>query len=325
MADCTSAECGVGLTAPKSKQCIDKYDPLKLKVCAVDIISLTMSIDEAILDVRFARPIPENIRLLIVSSIWGPTTNTPAEVELLKRRSVILSAYFEFYHKKAVLHTTCKGHSSLNTHRELLFFISLLKANPTCSREVLRETCVSLLDGDSTGAQTIATIPTTALPEFVPWAAGRDPLDIDTALAVAVRTMLALNISPDSGPNEFTIATGQSNVIWNANETLAALVDRNFPKVSNPTPASEVPIKLGNLRARSLQDHFGIKLEWTRHFPDHLKLDIGTKSKSLKVFELASVLEVSCSVTKGKAADLATSESLKLCVGMSFQLEVVLS
>lgn len=271
-----------------------------------------MSLDDTSLDVEFTQPIPENLRLFIVSLIWGPTTKTSAEVNVLQRRSAILSAYFEFYHKRAAIRAACKGHSGLNTHKELLFFISLLKANPTCPRQNLREACLYLSMNNTARAEALATIPATASSIFVPWLAGRDPLDVDMALAVAVRTMLALNISPESGPNEYTIASGQSDVIWSAPQTLAQLVDNSFPKAPHPLTTSGIPIKLGNLRARSLQDHFGIKLEWTRHFPDHLKLDIGTKSKVLKVFELASILEVSCSATDGKPADMTSSESLKL-------------
>jgi hypothetical protein len=271
-------------------------------------------LDSTILNVRFAQPIPEAVRLLIISMIWGPTAGTPAELEVLKRRSMDLSAYFEFYHKTAVMHMAPSGHRRLNTHKELLFFVGLLKANPNLTRQVLREACDVLSDGDTVRAQSMATIPTEASSVFVPRIDGRYPLDVNGALTVAVRTMLALNISPEPGPNEYIIATRQSDVTWNASETLTELVDKSFPKAPTPSTTSENPIELGNLRARSLQNHFGIKLEWTKHFPDHLKLEIGTKSITLKVFELASILEISCKVTVGKFTGLTTGESLQLYV-----------
>lgn len=267
----------------------------------------------AILDVSFTQPIPQDVQRQILSTIWGPASNTTSQ-DILQRRSEKLKTYFEYYHNKAYYHEASQGYSCLKTHKELLFFISLLKANPKRQRQVLCKACELFLSGDTAGAAAIAEIPSVASTVLVPLLNGREPLNIDTALAVAVRTMLAINVSPKSGPNGYAVAIGQSDVIWDQSQTLLELVDCNFPKLLATSTTSETPVRLETLRARSMKDHLGIKIEWTRHFPDHLKLDIGTKSKSLKVFELASLLEVSCSATKEQQTSLAASESLKLYV-----------
>jgi hypothetical protein len=271
-----------------------------------------MLLDPAVLDEDITQPFPETVRQLTISIIWGPTADTPAHVNKLRRLSVNLPAYFEYYYKKAVHYRTCRDHSGLKSHKEVLFFISLLKANPNLTRKALYDACLLLSEQNAVAAQGIATVPTTVSSVFDTWADGRLPLDIDAALAVAVRTMLALNISLESDPNQSTISPGQTHVIWEPSETLVQLVARKFPKDQNLSTSSQIPIKLGNLRARSLQDHFGIKLEWTRHFADHLKLDIGIKSKSLKLFELASVLEISLETTVNESADLSVENSLKM-------------
>lgn len=70
------------------------------------------------------------------------------------------------------------------------------------------------------------------------------------------------------------------------------------------------PIKANKLRLRYLETHADVQIMWTRHLPDHLKLDIGPRNKILRVFELTSLLEMTYEVMSNEQFLLLSTRQL---------------
>lgn len=71
-----------------------------------------------------------------------------------------------------------------------------------------------------------------------------------------------------------------------------------------------------NFSAKYLEDHAGVKIEWTTHLPDHFLLE----DKTLYVFELACMLEIAYntqSSTGNKVPDTVTGSTKDVASGQS--------
>ncbi|KAF4333599.1 hypothetical protein FBEOM_12586 [Fusarium beomiforme] len=135
----------------------------------------------------------------------------------------------------------------------------------------------------------------------------KDPQEtIEATLITTVKVMLALNVNLDPQ----TVLLGPSDLEWRENQSLISLIKGTFPRHAyNDEP--HTPILTSRLRARYLEDHANVRLEWTHHLPDHLKLDVGNQTKTLRIFDLASFLEMTYEVMKDDPWEMSLEDSLK--------------
>jgi hypothetical protein len=129
---------------------------------------------------------------------------------------------------------------------------------------------------------------------------------IDATLTVAIRAVFAIHINL----NPSRILVGQSEVAWRADQSFQSLIQETFP-VFDCSEEPHTPIKATKLRARHLENYANVKVEWTRHLPDHLKLDLGPRNKILRVFDLVSLLEITYDALREEPWDLSLEDSLK--------------
>lgn len=118
--------------------------------------------------------------------------------------------------------------------------------------------------------------------------------------------MFAITLKDD---RQGTFYPGDSHADWNDDQSLENFLHATFP-FDDYKDEPRTPIKLIKLRASYLMSHADIQIEWTRNLPDHLALDVGLNTKFLKVFDLASLLDMTYEVQKGKPRDTSLSDSL---------------
>jgi hypothetical protein len=118
----------------------------------------------------------------------------------------------------------------------------------------------------------------------------RIPLDIDCALSVVVRVFLSINVH--RSPIDMGEAVPFNPcAVWGNDKSLCAFIEAEIPKHAVKAEEASSLIKTSKLKARYLENYVGIKIKWTPHLPDHLRLDINENSKILQLFELAGFLE----------------------------------
>ncbi|KAF4495973.1 hypothetical protein FAGAP_7880 [Fusarium agapanthi] len=86
---------------------------------------------------------------------------------------------------------------------------------------------------------------------------------IEEHIVATVRVMLAVNINLD--PRTVFLAT--PGLSWGESQTLASFIKETFPEHAyNDEP--HTPFMASRLRARYLEDHAAVQLEWTHHLPE---------------------------------------------------------
>lgn len=115
----------------------------------------------------------------------------------------------------------------------------------------------------------------------------KEDSSIEDKLIDAVRVVFALDLATD----QITAGGGQVQSFWDSSQSLNDVIDRKFPsyRLRQDTQVTQNAIAIDprNFAAKYLEDHAGVKIEWTTHLPDHLLLE----DKTLYVFELACMLE----------------------------------
>lgn len=191
---------------------------------------------------------------------------------------------------------------------EIEFVVGLLKKNAEAPKRVLKEALEQIrkeLAGGSTTEQKLNRLTSMnglAIPSMTQ--SVKDSIlspifDINRALAKAVLVMLATDLAMDS--NE---VSGHSLTIWNDAESLQSIIESTLPRLrtsAQPAHYSQSPpssqIRPTKLRVKYLVDYAEVEIVWTRHLPDHLELE----GKKLRIFELASYLELSRTAMKDEA------------------------
>jgi hypothetical protein len=228
----------------------------------------------------------------ILNRIWGfrlPTISRVAKY----------NAFFEYYESQvAELEAIDTSDSVIRTHGDFLYFMEALKGSPDLSRTDLMK-ALRL----SARCSTIESQSSVELPPVLEESGSAKA--IDSALAAAVRIMYAIHLSTNPG----RILVGQSTVIWEASKSLETILGEIFPTYDLGDEPN-TPIKANKLRLRYLETHADVQIVWTRHLPDHLKLDIGPRNKILRVFELTSLLEMTYEVMSNEQFLLCLHDSL---------------
>lgn len=217
-----------------------------------------------------------------------------------------LTAYFDYYQSEVSRHYGL-------THEYVMFFVRLLKANPSCPREELQASlenyCRERAERARYGsaevpAGEVGIIPT-PMPDRLADAIRDKKLKPKEAIATTLRLLLGLDLNVWGGGGEMY------RITWDEKLSLREIVSGIFPKESEEgmTPT---PIKQDKLRARYLEDHIGVRLVWTSRLPEHLELKTD-KPKTLKIFQYVSLLEVAYDTVKHDMA-MALEDSLKRCV-----------
>lgn len=196
---------------------------------------------------------------------------------------------------------------------EIEFVIRLLKNNPEAPKRLLKEALDQIREDHTKGSAANhnfninssmdgVSIPT--MTQSVNDIILRPTFNPNRVLAKAVLVMLATDLAMDS--NE---VSGHSLTVWNDSKSLKSIMEDTLPRLRPPTqPAPQSPassqIHPSKLRVRDLVDYANVEIVWTRHLPDHLELE----GKKLRIFELASYLELSREATNNETgAGLADS------------------
>lgn len=201
----------------------------------------------------------------------------------------------------------------LESIEEVEFVIEMLKKNAEAPKRLLKEALDQIrkdLAGGSTTNQKFNSntsnigVSTPKMTQSINDKILHPTFDFNRVLAKAVLVMLATDLAMDS--NE---VSGHSLTVWNESESLKTIIESTLPRLRASTqPAyqsyttASSQIHPGKLRVKYLVDYADVEIVWTRHLPDHLELE----GKKLRIFELASYLELSRTVMNDQAgADLA--------------------
>ncbi|KAJ0121940.1 hypothetical protein J7T55_002450 [Diaporthe amygdali] len=219
----------------------------------------------------------------------------------------------------------------LDPIQEIEFVIGLLKKNAEAPKRVLKEALGQIqkeLAGSTTEQKlnSITLMSGLAIPtmtqsvkDSILW----PTFDINRALAKAVLVMLATDLAMDS--NE---VSGHSLTVWNDAESLKSIIESTLPRLRDSThsayqsqsPASS-QIHPARLRVKYLADYADVEIVWTRHLPDHLELE----GKKLRIFELASYLELSRNAMNDEAG-IGLADCLKQgCFTSQFLTETLMT
>lgn len=196
----------------------------------------------------------------------------------------------------------------LDSVEELQFVVELLRKNVEIPKRVIKE-AVLQMERKPESDTPISEVFIPTVNEIVKERILRQAFDIDRTIAKAVLVMLATDLAMDS--NE---VSGHSLTIWNDSKSLKNIIESTIPRprppISPPLDSQSPPLTSQvhpvKLRAKYLVDYANVEIVWTRHIPDHLELE----GKKLRVFELASYLELSRTVI-GDEAGNSLSDSLK--------------
>ncbi|KAF4443327.1 hypothetical protein FACUT_1384 [Fusarium acutatum] len=230
-------------------------------------------------------------RQRIAEGLWGLHLQSSSRVDQL-------CAYFDYFQDQA---------GQLNVYMDDVFTAAeILKNKPNSTRQHLRNTMTSAL-GHGRG------IRNTSRSHLQRSNGAPGPQDIENQCSVieetivaTIRVMLAVNINLD--PRTVFLATPGLN--WGDSQSLTSFIKETFPEHAyNDEP--HTPFMASRLRARYLEDHADVQLEWTHRLPDHLMLNIGSQTKTLRVFDLVSLLEMTYEVMKDEPWETSIEDSLK--------------
>ncbi|KAF9784236.1 hypothetical protein IL306_007749 [Fusarium sp. DS 682] len=231
----------------------------------------------------------------IVQRLWGLDLQGSSRVTKF-------NAYFHhFRHQAAQFDTSME---------DVLTAAYILKNNPDCTRQQLRNKLSATMSQVLyTGNAMANSQQDTQILGVSQGAKDRQEI-IEATLITTMRVMLALNVNLDPQ----TVLLGPSDLEWAESQSLISLIKGAFPRHAyNDEP--HTPILASRLHARYLEDHASVRLEWTHHLPDHLKLDVGNQTKTLRVFDLVSLLEMTYEAMKDAPWDMSLEDSSKRYVG----------
>lgn len=134
------------------------------------------------------------------------------------------------------------------------------------------------------------------------------PLDIDSALSLACRVLLCINVNRSTEDTSDAVSPGQTEEIWWPNMSLQQFIQETIPLHIMGAEETASQIKASQFNVRHLEKYVGVKIEWTRNIHEHLLLDITTSVKKLYVFQLAGFLETTYEVTRGDAIEDALKD-----------------
>lgn len=230
----------------------------------------------------------------LVQTIWDVNLTDDIDNKLV--------AYFQY----------CKE-EEIDRSDEALFFIGLLKSKPEASKASLKAMVKDMQQAVSSNRPLPFAIFDNNNQNALALERAKQLLTLqtfkveDTAIAKAVRIMLGID----------TVATsseiiGNSMIIWDDTKSMRNIVEQSLPGFRAPrgsfpshTTSVATAFDKKKLRARHLRDYAKIEVIWTKHLPDHLELD----GKTLRIFQLASLLEMSTNLVDSSKKDL--SECLK--------------
>ncbi|KAH7222965.1 hypothetical protein BKA60DRAFT_564048 [Fusarium oxysporum] len=230
-------------------------------------------------------------RRRIAQRLWGLDLQSSRRVDQL-------SAYFDHFRDQA---------GQLNVSMDDVFAAAdILKNKPDSTRQHLRNTMTSALNhGQSTKDTTTSHVQHNSVVPGPQNITVRDSV-IEETIVATIRVMLAVNINLDSR----TVFLATLGLNWGESQSLTSFIKETFPKHAyNDEP--HTPFMASRLRARYLEDHADVQLEWTHHLPDHLVLNIGSQTKTLRVFDLVSLLEMTYEVMKDEPWETSVEDSLK--------------
>jgi hypothetical protein len=239
------------------------------------------------LNTPFSKGLTDPIRSSIAKAIWG-------EDEKIEERLQKLMLFFEYYRRETMTVSlsvpTTGGLASIQTHAEVIKFISLLKGNPQKARQELKD------------------ILSNAASQNTPSAA----IDIDAALDLTVRLIFMTACRSQNAYN--IVPTMQIfRPKWKEQESLGQFVERVFPRCDVPDQSSRnVTIRAHKLTAHYLKQYLNIQIQWTDHLSDHLLFQKGDSWKSVYIFCHPSVLEVASKALAEYDLDTTTNTALSL-------------
>lgn len=212
----------------------------------------------------------------LATAIWDSNLDDSAEGKL--------SAYFRWLGREF--------HGSLH---ELVFFVNIIRLNMALKRSALSHAVRSLRTGwegehkEKTTTDAGFRHPAAAsLTDELKDSLDKEHCNIEDRLVDAVRVMFALDLATD----HITAGGGQVQSFWDSSQSLNDVIKQKFPEYSprqdTQMAYKAIAIDQRNFAAKYLEDHAGVKIEWTTHLPDHLLLE----DKTLYVFELPCMLEI---------------------------------
>lgn len=215
-------------------------------------------------------------RKLLATAIWDSNLDDSAEGKL--------SAYFRWLGREF--------HGSMH---ELVFFVDIIRSNMALQRSALSQAVRSLRasweDKDnekSTLDERFHHPAASSVTDELKESLKKEDSSIEDKLIDAVRVVFALDLATD----QITAGGGQVQSFWDSSQSLNDVIERKFPKyrLRQDTQMTQKAIAINprNFAAKYLEDHAGVKIEWTTHLSDHLLLE----EKTLYVFELACMLEI---------------------------------
>jgi hypothetical protein len=167
--------------------------------------------------------------------------------------SVSSMAPYFEYYRQELKSSVIFSRPPIRTHEDALQVFELLKAN--------------------------ATKPKTAIPS---------PDGAAAALDLGVRTML---VTACKTPGTF--GGDVFNPVWKPDETLAAFIDRVYPRWAAPVDdRRSTSIAVGRITAHALAADARIRIEWTDRLTDHLELLVGADWKTVYVFRYPCYLKM---------------------------------
>jgi hypothetical protein len=242
---------------------------------------------EVDLNIPFSKGLTDPVRALVARAIWGEDEKSDERLERLM-------LFFEYYRRETMTLSLAipksGGSTPIQTHGELIRFISLLKANPQTARQELKNLLPNATDQNNSFVAT----------------------DIDAALDLCVRLMFMTACRSQNAYN--IVATMQIfRPKWKEQESLGKFVERVYPLCDVPDQGSRnVTIRAHKLTAHYLKQYLNIQIQWTDHLSDHLLFQKGDTWKSLYVFCHPSVLEVASKTLAEYDVDTPTNTALSL-------------
>lgn len=233
-------------------------------------------------------PLTAQQKQRILTNIWG--------LEEYDRR-IPLETYFEHYYHEVGDNVP---HAEFSW---VLYFVDLLKMHPNLS---IIELCAVVTEHAKD--TTVTGRSNTTIPPYLIASVKSGGFDIGVAFVTAVRIMLAINlaISGQEGDD-----WGGLEIHWEGSKSLIEILQEVIP-VHTMHQETSSPIKGSKLSARYLTSQAEIELIWTTNLADHLLLDMSGGKKTLHVFHMVSLLELSYYESlDGQDQDLSLEQSLR--------------
>lgn len=218
-------------------------------------------------------------RKLLATAIWDSNLDASAEGKL--------GAYFRWL-----------GREFYGSIHELVFFVDIIRSNMALKRSALSQAVGNLrASWEGEGNEKLTTDErfnhpaASSVTDELKDSLKKENFSIEDKLLDAVRVVFALDLATD----QITAGGGQVQSFWDNSQSLNDVIERKLPmyRLRQETQMTQKAIAIDprNFAAKYLEDHAGVKIEWTTHLPDHLLLE----EKTLYVFELACMLEFACS------------------------------